>query len=97
MGCLNIEYDRLFHILDCQEERRFLVVLNGIEYSDMEKETRYQGLKFDGNGLIMNTIKMRKFDYDHYEIIEISRSNMPSQIWTTDNHNNKKGQIWPVS
>lgn len=97
MGSLNIEYDRMFHILDSQDEDRFLVVLNGKEYSGMEKETRHHGLRFNKNGLIANTIKMCKYVYDHYECIEISRTNMPSQIWIMDSHSNKKDLIWPIS
>lgn len=50
----------------------------------MRKERRYEGLIFDENGLIVNTITFKNSDYDYYETVEISRSNMPPAIWGTD-------------
>ena len=95
-GILNVEYDRMFHILDSQTGRNFAFVLKGNEYSKMEKETRHQGLKFDKNGLITNTLKFKKSDFDHCEV-EISRTNMPSEIWVTGSFEKKTTKIWPDS
>ena len=89
LGVLNIEYDRLFSLLDEQNDNEFSFMLDNVEYSGMRKERRYEGLIFDENGLIMNTITFKKFDYDHFETVEISRSNMPSALWETDLSGNK--------
>ena len=62
----------------------------------MSKERRAQGLVFGGNGLIKNTIKFTKFDYDHYDSVEISRTRIPSEVWITDLFGNKKSKIWPL-
>lgn len=61
----------------------------------MRKERRYEGLRFNENGLIMNKITFKKFDYDHYETVEISRTNMPSAIWETDLFGNKSYILGP--
>lgn len=55
----------------------------------------YEGLRFNENGLIMNKITFKKFDYDHYETVEISRTNMPSAIWETDLFGNKSYILGP--
>lgn len=89
LGILNIEYDRLFSLLDKQNDQEFSFELDYVEYTGMRKERRYEGLIFDENGLIMNTITFKKFDYDHYETVEISRSSMPSAIWKTDLSGNR--------
>ena len=89
LSILNIEYDRLFSLLDKQNDHYFSIELDNKEYLEMRKERRYKGLEFDENGLIMNSITFKKFDYDHYETVEISRSNMPSAIWKTDSSGKK--------
>ena len=97
LGILNAEYDQLFCIIDEQKNDLFSFVLRGKEYSNMRKEFRYKGLVFNKNGLITNTILFKKFDYDHYETVEISRSNMPSEVWIPDIYGKKKYIVWPIS
>lgn len=96
LGVLNIDYDRLFFILDENEANYFSFKLKGKEYCAMSKKHRYEGLTFNENGLVVNTIVFTKFDYDHYETVEISRSNMPSEIWTSDLTGKKQCMLWPV-
>lgn len=97
LGSINVEYDHLFSILDEETHREFIFVLNGTEYSGMQKQNRYQGLIFDRNGLIANTVRFKKFDYDHYEEVELSRSNMPSAIWIAESFGEKGRKIWSAS
>ena len=96
LGMLNIEYDQLFCIVDGLENETFSFVLEGKEYSKMWKEPRDKGLEFNQNGLIINTIVFKKFDYDHYETIEISRLKYPTEIWTIDSFGKKQRNIWPL-
>lgn len=49
-----------------------------------------KGLIFNQNGQIQNTISFRKFVYDHYEELEISWRNMPSEIWIAETCNKKR-------
>lgn len=93
-GILNLKYDELFKILDKQRDYRFLIVINGVEYSGMNIEPRKEGVKYCENGLIINTIVLKRFDYDHYDRIELSRDNMPTEIWIIDSFGNKKKRIW---
>lgn len=95
LDVLNIEYDKLFSLLDKQNDHIFSFELNNKEYSEMRKERRYEGLKFNENGLIMNTITFKKYDYDHCETVEISRANMPSAIWKTDSSGKKDYLLAP--
>ena len=46
--------------------------------------------------MITNTIEFVKFDYDHYETVEISHRNFPTAIWKEDFYGNRTKQIWPV-
>lgn len=50
---------------------------------------------FDKSGLITNTILFKKYDYDHEESVEVSRSNMPTSIWIVDSSGKKISQLWP--
>lgn len=97
LGSLNVEYDRLFQILDAQAEQNYTFILNGTEYLEMAKQPRYKGLIFDRNGLITNSIHFKKFNYDHYEEVEISRKNMPSEIWIAGPFRKKGEKIWPIT
>lgn len=95
LGYLNDEYDRLFHLLDSRNERQYTLILKGKEFTDMDKQRRDKGLIFNQNGQIQNTIRFRKFVYDHYEELEISWRNMPSEIWIAETCNKKSKKIWP--
>lgn len=94
LGILDEEYDRLFSIIDREQSRLYVLEINGKEYSKMEKEPRYDGIKYTWNGLIRNTISFRKFVSDHYEKIELSPKNMPSTIWSSDVFGNKVKLLW---
>ncbi|SEL42765.1 hypothetical protein [Ruminococcus albus] len=95
-GILNLKYDELFRIIDKQRSSRFLCVINGEEYSGMNIEPRNEGIKYNESGLITNTIVLKRFNYDHYDIIELSRDNLPSEIWIIDSFGTKKRRIWSI-
>ena len=95
-GRLNLKYDRLFRILDKQRNNYFLCVINGIEYSGMNIGPRNEGIIYNENGLINNAIVLKRFNYDHYDNVKLSRDNMPSEIWITDSFGTKKERIWPL-
>ena len=95
LGYLNDDYDRMFCMLDSRTERQYTLIINGKEYTDMDKQRRDKGLIFNQNGQIQNTVIFRKFVYDHYEQIEVSWSNMPSEIWISEISNKKSKKIWP--
>lgn len=94
-GLVNLDYDKLFCILDKCKAQHFSFILSGKEYSNWNKDERREGLRFNKNGCITNTISFRKLQYDEYEVIKISRTNMPSELWTTDFHGGKKDRLWP--
>lgn len=96
LGILDMEYEQLFCAIDMHNDKTFAFVLDGKEYTGMSKERRYKGLSFNENGLILNTVVFKKYDYDHEEIIEISRANMPTKIWIVDSCGTKKNRIWPL-
>ena len=95
LGILDIRYDQLFCMIEEHKNEFFTLVIDGKEYTNMEREPRYKGLAFTENGLIMNSLVFKKFDYDHYETVELSRNKMPSSIWTTSASGEKLNQIWP--
>lgn len=95
-GTLDETYDSLFYVLDDQRDDYYSITLKGREYSQYMKLRRDEGIVFDQNGLIENTIKFGKFDYDHYDYIEIDRRNIPSEIWTQDVFGRKKHKLWPI-
>ncbi len=97
LGILSIEYDHLFCALDEQKDLTYTMVLNGKEYLNLSKAPRRKGLVFDKDGLIMNTVQFTWLGYDEYESIEISRANMPSEIWITDRFGKKKSRVWPLA
>ncbi len=96
-GFINLEYDELFSILDKRKAQNYSFILGGMEYIDWQKDERREGLMFDENGCITNTISFRKLQYDEYEVMEISRTNMPSELWATDYHGEKKKKLWPYN
>lgn len=96
LGILDIEYDQLFCLIDNAKNVFYSFVLAGEEYVSMQKEPRYEGLVFNENGSIMNTIIFKKLAYDGYESVEISRSNIPSEVWVSDTFGNRRSKIWPA-
>jgi len=94
LGIINDEYDRLFSVIDSCDNVEYSFTINGVRYNEMNKNPRYIGLTYDENGSIKNNIVFSKFVYDHNEKIEISRLNMPSEVWITDNSGPRK--IWPL-
>ena len=95
LGILSIEYDQMFGTLDKYNNDLFSFVLDGKEYSEMRKEPRSKGLIFNENGLITNSITFKRFDYDHYEVVEFSRNNMPTEVWLADVFDKRKKKLWP--
>ena len=89
LGILDEKYDRLFSIIDKDRSSLYVLEIEGKTYYNMEKEPRYDGIKYTWNGLIRNTIFFRKFVFDHYEKIEVCPQNMPSAIWSSDVFGNK--------
>lgn len=57
---------------------------------------RNEGIIYNENGLINNAIVLKRFNYDHYDNVKLSRDNMPSEIWITDSFGTKKERIWPL-
>lgn len=94
-GVLDLKYDRLFRILDKQRNRSILCIIDDTEFNEMHIEPRNEGITYNENGLINNSIVLKRFNYDHYDKIEISIDNMPSEIWITDSFGTKKNRIWP--
>ncbi|ADU22995.1 hypothetical protein [Ruminococcus albus] len=95
-GILNLQYDELFSILDKQRNNRFLLIINGVEYSGMNIEPRNEGIAYIESGLINNSIVFKRFNHDHYDRIELTRDNMPSEIWIIDSFGTKEKRIWPL-
>ena len=95
LGIINIEYDQLFCAIDKQKSNWFSFILKGKEYLKMRKEIRSKGLVFNEYGLITNTVLFQN-EYDYFEPVEISRSNMPSKVWITDALGKHKSMIWPI-
>lgn len=94
-GILDLKYDRLFRILDKKRDQYFLCIINGEEFSEMNIEPRNEGITYNENGLINNSLVLKRFNYDHYDKIELTIDNMPSEIWITDSIGRKKKRIWP--
>lgn len=94
LGILDEKYDCLFSIVDEDRSSLYVIEMEGKEYSKMEKEPRYEGIKYTWNGLIKNTISFRKFVFDHYEKMELCSQNMPSAIWRSDIFGNKVKLLW---
>lgn len=94
LGILDEKYDRLFSIIDKDRSSLYVLEIEGKTYYNMEKEPRYDGIKYTWNGLIRNTIFFRKFVFDHYEKIEVCPQNMPSAIWSSDVFGNKVKLLW---
>lgn len=94
-GILDLKYDRLFRILDKKRDQYFLCVINGKEFSEMNIKPRNEGITYNENGLINNSIVLKRLNYDHYDKIELTIDNMPSEIWITDSTGRKKKRIWP--
>lgn len=94
-GIIDLKYDELFRILDKQRNDLFYLLINGVEYSEMIIEPRNKGITYNDNGLINNTIVFKRFNYDHYDKVELSRDKMPSEIWTIDSLGTRKRRIWP--
>jgi len=94
-GILDLKYDRLFKLLDKNRDQCFLCIINDEEFSETAIEPRCKGITYNENGLINNSIVLKRFNYDHYDKIEISIDNMPSEIWITDSIGTKEKMIWP--
>lgn len=94
LNVLDVEYDHLFYIIDKDSSRYYSFVIDGKEYCIFEKEPRIQGIIFEWNGLIRNSIYFKKLNYGHYERVEISSKNMPSKVWSTDTFGNKIKLLW---
>ena len=56
LGILDEKYDRLFSIIDKDRSSLYVLEIEGKTYYNMEKEPRYDGIKYTWNGLIRNTI-----------------------------------------
>ena len=93
-GIFDLKYDRLFRLLDKKRNLHYRCVINGDEFTEMTIEPRYEGITYNENGLINNSIVFKRFDYDHYDKVEITIDNMPSEIWITDSIGTKEERIW---
>ncbi|MDO4877565.1 MAG: hypothetical protein Q3987_09305, partial [Oscillospiraceae bacterium] len=96
LGLLNRTYDNLFYVLDKDKSDSYKVKLDGKVYSDLRKIPRKCGRTFDNNGLITNTITFTSNNLDSALKIEISRTQIPSNIWAIDKAG-KSRQLWPIS
>lgn len=94
LGILDEDYDLLFMALDSENAQRYSITINDIEYHDLEKTPRNEGISYDANGLIVNVLSFQKKECDGYSEILLSRNNMPAEVWTEDIYNNKIRQIW---
>lgn len=96
LGLLDTNYDKMFHIIDSQDDNYFTIVLNGKEYPGMRRVFREKGLTFNADGQITNSLTFKRFDYDHCDTIDLSRGNMPSEVWVSDVYEKKHEKIWPI-
>lgn len=87
-------YDNLFKAVDSNKSFYYVVKTNEGVFKDLQKQQRDEGIEYNWNGQIKNTIKFKKFDYDHYVELEISSEKMPLEIWATDAFGNDKELIW---
>ena len=96
LGILDLEYDRLFAVLDRSDpEAHYTFVLRGRENKNMHITRRTEGLKFDKNGCVTNTIEFYKYNYydDRKTSKKISRTRIPSEVWIEDRFGNKERKI----
>ena len=49
---------------------------------------------FNNNGQIRNTIIFTKYEYDHYEEIEISNGKLPTSIWVINTYGEKVKKVF---
>lgn len=91
---LNDEYDSLFKAVDSDESSHYVVKTQEGVFEDMQKQPRREGIVYNWNGQIKNTIKFKKYDYDHYVELEISSEKMPLEIWAMDVFGKNKELIW---
>ena len=96
LGILHMDYDRLFGILDSQDSgATYCFLLRGMEYSNMQKDFRHEGICYDKYSLVCNSLTFRRYDYDGEIIVTISPKNIPSEIWTTNIQGEKIKKLWP--
>lgn len=94
---LDDNYDQLFKIISNEKTNYYSITLKGKEYHGLQKVISNKGLLFNKNGQIKNTIKFKIINDNRYEIIELSRRNMPSEVWIENIIGNKIKKIWPIA
>ena len=60
----------------------------------MTIKPRNEGIMFNNNGQIRNTIIFTKYEYDHYEEIEISNGKLPTSIWVINTYGEKVKKVF---
>lgn len=97
LGILNMEYDRLFEILDSQNpSSTYSLLIGENEYSNMRKNPRCEGLEYDKYALINNSLTFSKYDGNKEIVVELSTQSMPSEIWITNTQGEKIKKLWPA-
>ena len=94
LGIIDDKYDTLFYTLETQSNLRYSVLLEGKEYNGMTIKPRNEGIMFNNNGQIRNTIIFTKYEYDHYEEIEISNGKLPTSIWVINTYGEKVKKVF---
>lgn len=77
-------YNRLFELLDKNEEMYYDLVFKDDKFLKMRKERCTAGITFNKYGQIENKMKFIKFAYDHNVTVEISKSHIPEEIWESN-------------
>lgn len=97
LGILNMNYDRLFGILENQDPgATYCFSLKGKEYSNMQKDSRHEGICYNKYSLICNSLTFRSPGYDDNPVVTVSPENIPSEIWTTNFQGKKLRKLWPT-
>lgn len=97
LGILDMNYDRLFGILENQDPgATYCFSLNGKEYSNMQKVARHEGINYNEYNLICNSLTFRSHGYGDDLVVTVSPENMPSEIWTTNFQGKKLRKLWPT-
>ena len=81
---LDDRYNRLFELLDKNEEMYYDLVFKDDKFLKMRKERCTAGITFNKYGQIENKMKFIKFAYDHNVTVEISKSHIPEEIWESN-------------
>ena len=94
LGLIDDDYNRLFELLDSRRDATYIILIDGKEYKGMQLTHRAEGVFSDRQGIIKNGLHFRRYDYDHWDEIVITKERVPISIWKSDIHGNKVEKVW---